>query len=338
MHNSLMTHPAILLATGNSVINQNQEHSKNIIIKVFEDTASWISDPSSITRDTVWDYMEITGGDTQLLTTILTTLKPIAFALVVVFMLVNLMNQYAAMGNQMSLIILTKVFLYTAVAIVALDYIGAIVSQFCTLQNAFAESVQSAISGSTLENPGADGISAVTKVEAVRQAIVGFDYANVGTLLQSVELVILSVVGWVVNAIAMLITSVVVFSAKLEMMIKFAFTPFALAGMCSDDHRSQAIHYLRKCLAASFYCGAIMILMYIANSIPANNAINAMYEALQATDAAVSGTGGVASAGMEAIGGVAVFANSWILTIIGPFSAIGAISTVKSTINEALGA
>ncbi len=333
----------MIVLAGSSIVNGNIEASKSSFTTMLDGLVSLFDNPGAAAMQSVKEYMSLGTVEAWALTAILTTLKPIAFALIVCFMMSNILQQYMAFNNQMPMIILVKSFAYMCVAVVALDNIYYIVEIFVNLNNSFAETISTGLNEamkdkSLFDNLLPEGESVENLIEAAKtNGLADALWNDAKTLVMSMLCAFMGVLTGFVNMIASLITSVVVYSAKLEMMIRFAFAPIAVAGLCSESHKNQAIHYLKKCLAAAMTCGAIMILMYIANILPMAKAVEAITFLAHPEDAK-NAILGVPSGALTLLSIVAIEINCALMSIIAPFSALGAISTVKSIINEALGA
>ena len=336
--------PMILMAAGNSVVNSNIEGAKNNVVNVLDKLNQMVTDPGASALGTTWEYLEITPTEALVLTKIMEVLKPIAFGLIVIFFVSNLIQQYMAFNNQIPMLILVKSAAFVIVAVVALDYMFNIVSIFVNLSNSFAQTIKTGLDGALttaeVAQSGSGGDWAETMQQAKDTILSDAQWTQAKNVLMSVMFWVISGLTSLITALADLIKSIVLYSTKLEMLIRWAFAPIALASLGSESHKHEALRYFRKCLAASLTCGAAMILMYIASILPAATAMKAIRELANPTvgDVVAGVATGGTTAALSLADNMALIGNAALMSIIMPFSAIGAISAVKSTINEALGA
>lgn len=165
--------------------------------------------------------------------------------------------------------------------------------------------------------------------EAVQKAIEAKDPVNVlkaslqkSSMLSLVGAMISAHIARFLSAIASFGLTFVCLSTKLEILLRMAFAPVALSGFASDSRRQQASTYLRKMFACMLYAAGIIILVKLGAALAIGGSLKGIISEDTSNNVYAIGISIATSAGQ---------------TVIIPFAIIGAISAMKSVINEALG-
>ena len=213
---------------------------------------------------------------------------------------------------------------------------GYLVGQFLGFSNWFASQMYTALKQADVErNLVENNVSAAIKDLNLLSLLIG---------------IILGLLNKMINLIAMFFVEFVVFSTKLEILIRMAFAPIGLAGFASADTKSGALRYLRKMIACACYTAALIFIVYVGNALPIIQAQNsteafgnllanasASASASAAASAAASASASAAASG-SGLTALVNFLTSCVGTIVVPFASLGCFSAAKQAINEALGA
>lgn len=302
------------------------------------------SSGGGIAASAVMQAMRFTEGEAVYLTAVIELISPFAFGLIVVYLCAGACNDYLLNGREFDIHAFIKVLVSCIVANVLMNAAGYLIGQFLGFSNWFASQMYTALQEADLERNFVDNdVSTAIK-----------DLNLLGLLIG----IILGLLNKMINLIAMFFVEFVVFSTKLEILVRMAFAPIGLSGFASADTKNGALRYLRKMLASACYAAALIFVVYVGNAIPimqaqegAGDFQNLMLSAAAdpkvaaasaaAASAAVS-TAASASASAAASGSgltaLVNFLTSCVGTIVVPFASLGCFSAAKQAINEALGA
>ena len=280
--------------------------------------------------------MRFTEGEAVYLTAVIKLISPFAFGLIVVYLCAGACNDYLLSGREFDIHAFIKVLAACIVANVLMNAAGYLVGQFLGFSNWFASQMYTALKQADVErNLVENNVSAAIKDLNLLSLLIG---------------IILGLLNKMINLIAMFFVEFVVFSTKLEILIRMAFAPIGLAGFASADTKSGALRYLRKMIACACYTAALIFIVYVGNALPIIQAQNsteafgnllanasASASASAAASAAASASASAAASG-SGLTALVNFLTSCVGTIVVPFASLGCFSAAKQAINEALGA
>lgn len=242
------------------------------------------------------------ASDPKILTSILKITGPIGLTLMAVYFMIGLFRD---MSNEKD----TDVHIFVRngitmlVADIALMKSPEIVGHLMSLSNSFMNQMNTAV------------VEAGENVSNVMS--MSFDGLSIVAL---VFLAILSFFAYIVGLVGAAIVFIVCASAKIELMIRFSYAPIGLATIAEGGPRMhEAFRYLKKLLASSFYFGAIILALYLANSFGKGLFISPTIED-----------------GNYMAAFIACFVNA-LYTVVLPLAAVGSIGVAKQIINEAFG-
>lgn len=248
--------------------------------------------------ETITGYMTFNDQEGVIIETVMETLEPIAFTIIIIYFMSGLIEQYLMAGRELDAAAIAKTGAGLVIADFLLQISYFLVGKILTLQNGFLK-----VFSGIIEKAGENQVTSNP-----------LDLSG-ESLVTLILLVTLSALGGIVRTIASLIIAITVFSAKLEILVRCAFLPIGISGIVSDSHRQSAMRYLRKTVAAMLYGGMVILVMYVASQLPLAEAITEDYNGL---------------------GWIWIWLKSSIMSLIAPFAGVGAISVGKSIINEAL--
>lgn len=300
------------------------ESLKDAIIKVVSYVSGAASSPMVNTTKIV---MEFTASDGNFVSQIVSNVTgPFGFMLMVIYFVVALI-QDSSSGKELTAMDFARPAFWLIVADVILTNMGPILSSLMGLSNLAA---QTAIDAMTDNNVLANTIEDIADADGLLAA------ANV---LKLIVQLVLSVIQWIIQLIAALILFIVLWSSKMELLIRLSFSPIGLASFADESQKNSAIHYLKKLVASAFYYAATIAAISFALQQSVSLATQSMARGYTYDES----TGKVVQSGA-----LDNFADSFITaglmrieavlyTAIAPFAAVGLVSAAKSAVNEAFG-
>lgn len=141
----------------------------------------------------------------------------------------------------------------------------------------------------------------------------------------SVMMTIIGIFGWLLQLLSTFAVVFICYSAKVEFLLRLAFTPLGLSKLADQESHQTAMIYLRKMLVAAIQCIAIILALSIGNAAISATIVKTLVQ---------DSIGDIGSLGPLSM---ALFAlvNSFIKLVV-PFAAIGAVSVAKTALSEAI--
>lgn len=139
------------------------------------------------------------------------------------------------------------------------------------------------------------------------------------SFLALIVLVFVSLIGKLVSIVGSIIVFIVCVSAKIELLVRLAFAPIGFATIAGEHRPGESLRYLKKLFASCFYCGAIVVAMYIACAQATT--------LMRPIDVSLNNVLSI----------VIMYITNCFYGMAMPLAAAGAISTAKTIINEAFG-
>lgn len=279
----------------------SEQNSTNPLLTATKDILNFANSGSKSTYEYILNIFLKPGG----------LLLTIAFSLIAIYLITGMIDTYLMTGRDIDIHVMIKMFCTLVLADILIEATPTIISYILGGSVGLLNDVITLITDAETEKAAEDAAQAAESVNALIDGL--------GLL----QLVFASI--WVsglkiVNAIPTLGLKIILFSTQLEIIIRLIFAPIGLAGFANESHRHEATRYLRKMIASGIYAAAIYITIFATLTLSKS-----------LTTPSVDNPSDILSWLTTNVGNVA-------MQIIGPFAAIGAISTVKGLINEALGA
>ena len=329
---------------------------KEWIISVLSSSMKSMSGMSAMAIS-LMEFKQLEAG---ILTTIYAYFAPIAATLVAIYFCTGVITTYINLGKQLDLQAFIKMFAGIIMSDAVIMATPTLVSNLFGLSNFFAVEMNTQM---------------LKAMEDSTKELIDMSEIGLGDL--NFVMLMAAGMGAVISGVSSLIATCVlcgvIFSAKLELMLRFAFAQIGLAGFASDDHRHEAMRYFRKMLASALYAGAVVMTLHMAavamNASTIENALkggtgigntlenigeNGLAAGAKAKDMVGDGAAGKVAEAAATVGGayatygwelgknsilnVTVVVRQTVLGLVAPFSAIGAITAAKGIINDALGA
>ena len=238
--------------------------------------------------------------DAEILERLIELTGPIAMVMMVLYFLINLFSN-AMQEREPDMNIFVRTGIYLIIGDLLLINTPEILSAFMGLSNGMLNQMNEAMG-------------------TIAGDVMAFDMVEgLTSFLAAIALFIVSFIGKLLSIIGSVIVFVVCVSAKIELMLRLAYAPIGFASMAGED-RHGSMRYLKKLFASAFYCGAIVVAMFIACTISTG-----MLVTLPDADKT-----NILSVAMR-------YVMASLYTMAMPLAAAGVINTAKSTINEAFG-
>lgn len=235
----------------------------------------------------------------------------IAFSLIAIYLISGMIDNYLMMGRDIDMQVMIKMFCSLVIADILIEATPTIISYILGGSSWLLNKTVISINLAEAEKAAED---AANNPSVTAEGI----FAAAG-LLQLVGAAIWTALLKALGVIPAFGLKIILFSTQLEIVIRMIFAPIGLAGFANDSHRHEATRYLRKMIASGLYAMAIYITIFAV---------------LKLSTAFTTTT----NESTDILTWLTVNAGNRMVALAGPFAAIGAISTVKGIINEALGA
>ncbi len=313
-------------------------------------------------------------GDANIVTFCLNYLSPFAFALISVYFLIGLLENYSQVGREVTMDGIIKALAGVVIADVLVNSSYRIVEIFMNLTNKIGPDM--------MESYYASSYSMLAQG----------DNEKIDVNLLSLIIIAFALIGaYIVSTVASLIIACLCMSTKVEFMVRLCFVQIGLANMANSNDKTSSIRYLRKLMASSFYGAALCVVILASSHIGVSSStlgidgseiveltddeIKALREEAE-TEAAehyanYSITGDAdedanldddyvekvkanltkyeadrlfnqklfyKAKAANAFAAIIVILSGALFQILSPIAAIGAVSAAKSAINEAFGA
>ena len=265
---------------------------------------------SSLITSAASSVMTFTSTDATMVSGVMKYLTaPVGFVLMVMYFMVAFLNQYKE-GHDWTIDDIARPVFFLVVADLALSNIGPIIGALMSISNMggsyFIENLADIIPDYTSE----DGSFASAEVSTSGLSIIALVMEWVASLF-----------GSVVSVVASLIVFIVLYTAKMELLLRFSFSPIGLSTLADETQKQEAFRYTKKLVASAFYFLGIVVILYYSTH-------------------AISGElMGIIEENTSDNPFIAVFLSleSIIFTAGVPFAAIGMVSVAKNVVNESFG-
>lgn len=261
---------------------------------------------------TTWDASSplVTVGET-----LYNVLCPFALSLALGFSILEILEAVSRQGGHNTTIEMIVMPLVKFAAVYLILYNGAwLVGKIFAGSNAFVKYIDSDI----VSNIG-DNLDTVKEVAGVSMS---------GVLASTFAQLIPGMIALVTQAVACVILAMNMVGVKIEIILRFAFMPFAIANVAQGGLHSSGLGYLKRFLANIFLLGCMALTVKLA--FIATNEVCIAVSSRLGDLISGSGTGGVFKV-IYSIG------NTLFVSTVGPFAAITAVQSVKSALENALG-
>jgi len=197
--------------------------------------------------------LKFNEGDANVVTFCLNYLSPFAFALISVYFLVGLIEQYSRVGQELSFEPFIKTLVGLIIADVLVNSSYRLVEIFMNLSNKI----------------GPDMMEGYFASDFSLAAQGNNDKLDVN-LLSIFIITIALCFGYIISILATLIIGCLCMSTKLEIMVRLSFIQLGLANLANSNDKTAALRYLRKLLASSFYGAALCVVIIASSHIGVN--------------------------------------------------------------------
>lgn len=265
---------------------------------------AWFAEPTNYGTmfDTVVNVMKFTDSgtssinDASILTALINVTAPIAMVLMVIYFLISL---FSGISNEKEpdLHVFVKAGIVLLIADLCLTHSPELLGNLMGLSNTFLMQMRDTVGE----------LSSQT-----------FELDANWSLIGLIIMLLFSAFGKIISIIASAIIFIVCASAKIELIVRLAFAPIGFATIAGEGRPGDSLRFLKKLFASCFYCGAIVVAMYISCALT-TTMINPISESSNYLAMAIG-----------------YIVNS-VYTFAMPLAAAGAISTAKSIINESFG-
>lgn len=235
---------------------------------------------------------------------------PLGFVLMVVYAVAGILRKVNS-GREVGFEDIVAPCLFILIADIALTNSGKIIGAFMGISNGAADALSNNI---------------LNQMDVQLAQSVSLDKTSMkeSSVVELVVLTMCTYFGWLVAVIARLVLFVVCMTAKIELLVRFAFAPIGIASVADEGSRGEAVRFLKKLLASALVCAAVVGAVYMACTVGNN-----IYTANTMTQA----NGNAASTLNTAL----IKAEAMFMTVLVPFVAIGSVSVAKAAINEMVG-
>lgn len=242
-------------------------------------------------------------------------LCPFALSLALGFSILEILEAVSRQGGHNTTIEMIVMPLVKFAAVYLILYNGAwLVGKIFAGSNAFVNYIDTGV----VANIG-NNLQQVEEVAGVSMS---------GVLASTFAQLIPGMIALVTQAIACVILAMNMVGVKIEIILRFAFMPFAIANVAQGGVHSSGIGYMKRFLANIFLLGCMALTVKLA--FIATNEVCIDVSAKLASMISREGTGGAFKV-IYSIG------NTLFVSTVGPFAAITAVQSVKSALENALG-
>lgn len=188
--------------------------------------------------------------DANLVKAVIDVVSPLAFSIILIYLLVGLIEQYMTPGKEITFDDILKAFVRLVIADVLVNSSYKLCELFMNFSNFIGPEVLNGAS------------NAIQDAQAAAFSTPG-GLNLIGVLIAF----IIAIIGWLLSLLAMLIIIVMCASTKLEIMVRLAFAPVGLSSFANLADRTGATKYLKKLFACSLYGAAIAIVCLFATNL-----------------------------------------------------------------------
>ena len=248
--------------------------------------------------DSIKDILTITNEQLVTATKIYNALLPLGYTLVLLYFLLELLEKTT--HDQFNLEVFVKMFIKLVFAETIMDYGDELIGGFISIGNWFILEVKT-INGQVTFNPP------TYTEQQIKDAVEKLGF------IDQIAAWSTCMVIWLITAVTRVTVKVQCWAIKLELILRAALSPIAIADMFSDINRSTGWRYLKKILGVAMQGGALLAIYSIGSVFQTTELVEY-----------VSGDGKI---------NFDAFIDTFIIT----FSLIGVTATSKQVINDALG-
>lgn len=250
------------------------------------------------------NFLKISSEDANMITAIMNYLIPLAYALIVIYFLIDIIEKSTSLGRSQPLDWYIGAFLKLIISISVIKYGYQIIGWACDLGNA---GVNATLHGSLVNIASGGENSLEEYLKNLEAEIKSLGLLESIFMLLSASLV--EILGVVASAMLILHTV----SRKIEIIIRGGFSVLAFPDIFTQGLNSNCIRFIKKFAALTLQGMAFVLILKISEQLQMNYILNSFNQ---------SGVG--------------------LLTAVTPilftFAAIGMFSATKGVINDALGA
>jgi hypothetical protein len=256
-----------------------------------------------------FSVLNFSSGDAGIISSIYLFICPLAFILMAIHFITG-MARDASSGREITTDSMIKAAIWLIISDLLLSNIGTIMSSALGLSNWFGTQIHNMIVSPDAATAAAAAKNITTTKESL-EAVSTFEL---------IPAAFSSVIAAILSIIATAIILIVVYTAKIELMIRFCFAPVGFSGFADSENRNESMRYLKKLCASIVYCGAILLVLWIAST--GSNSIMSSIQSEASTNMF-----------LQLLQNIEV--NIFMMVI--PIAAVGSISAAKSAVNEAFG-
>lgn len=262
----------------------------------------------SLTFDTLKDYLLITQSDANFITTIWKVFYPLGIGLMVLYMLLGMMSELSSGRKEPDIKFFAIHFMKMGLAWGLISYGPYIVGGLLSLGNYFLEK----FSEINFLSESIDAKQKATYAQKLYDACKDLGWTEQIAIKSMSALIDLAgnipTIGILMHAVG----------RKLELILRGGFMVVALPNIFHGDHRSGSIKFIKKFASAALLGAGIVICINIADGLTKQNLLNVLLE------------GG--ENGQFTFPTISTALNAGLYN----FACIGAVSVIKTIINEAL--
>ncbi len=256
----------------------------------------------------VQQVMTFNDAELTFMNSLFTIIIPIAFIMVVIFWLEGIVIKTNS-GKELSKDDFVQSVIWLLLGIVFVNCSYGLVSTFAGLSNTALNDFVTIFTDDTLKQ----------SVDDMMDKSVGGLGEDQNTIVL-IFTALIAIVARILCAVGDFAVCTTAITTKIEIIARYAFLPIGICSLGSMENKNAGISYIKKTIAASMYAAAMVMVCYIASKTATSVTLNGgTNEASGILDKAVFSI-------------LSVFVP---LTI--PFAIIGAMSSIKSVVNEAFG-
>ena len=262
------------------------------------------------------------GGDVQLVSAIYRSLAPLAYGLALAYAIMEIIEvmQRQSLSNVTPDILILPLVKFAACLLV-IQYAPNLMSMLLGSSNSFVQQVRTTIGGF-----GADGGFSIADGGLFNDsnAYQTQGMGEVSGFLAKVFIQLLpSMISLIGQVIACIIIAVQMVTIRIEILLRYAFMPFAFANIAHGGPNSSGMRYVKRFIGNFVIMGAMLLVIRLSYLVCASFSASTL-----------TMTNGSATVGQTIISSLFGFL---VTSLLGPFAAVGAVVAVKATLNEAFG-
>ncbi len=232
---------------------------------------------------------------------------PVGFVMMAIYFLTAFLEQYKN-GHEPTLEDFARPAFFLVVADLILSNIGTVVGALMSLSNLGADTLSAHVFEIFFLSGGFDPSYTIPEMGAAQ--------TNLIALLPSL---LINVISLFLSIIASAILYVILLTSKMELVLRFAFSPIGLSAFADETKKAEAFRYLKKLIASAFYLLAIIAVLY--------------YTQMLGTSLLSQSAG----EGSNFLINTFVGLEATVFQIALPFAGLGMVSMAKNIVNESFG-